>query len=1031
MADASNRGEGGSDGQWRSLGELTNREGMDGARAREFMEGVTEEFDLTAMAPMSRKRFLALLSASAAFAAAGCTAYRDKGAIVPYTRKPEEITPGVANAYASTCTGCSQQCGILIKTREGRPIKVDGNPDHPVNRGKICATGQASILNLYDPQRLRQPAFGSLSGRTGELTWDQADRDVRGALETAVRDAREIAIVAPPISSPSARRTLDLFAQRFPTTRLYSYELFNDENRRTAWRDLYGTADLPSIAWERASIILALESDFLGPEGTSVENIGRFASRRDAVNGNGLTRLYCVEGAMSLTGANADYRLRLRPDLQLGFVYALLHEIIARVSSERLHGETEQMLKGHSLEAFGIANGLTTEVLTHLVDDLVAQKGKAIVHAGPTLPVAVHAAVHLLNDLLGNDALYDFELAHRAPSPLTPVEEFERLIERMKGGSVAVVIHLRTNPVFHLPRTLGYQDALGKVPTSISLVEFDDETSQHCSYILPAHHAFESWGDYAGRVTVVSFQQPVIAPLYATRQPEAVLLYWSSNETAFRESFYHEFMMGLWEKDRYPAMKRAVEFRTFWFSALHDGVIRTDEQAETPRAPRAPRLAQIPAEGPPEPFTVILRQNHFIGDGHFANNGWLQELPHPISKVTWDNYAAMSPATAGRLAVESEDVVRVALRHGAQDLPIFVQPGMADNLIAVELGYGRWNGGTVGTGVGADAILLLPAAGLTGERIMTGASVSTTGAHYRLATTQEHHALDDTLLSDLHHKRGIIRDGTVAEYQRDNEFLHRSEEKPESITSDVQYRGVKWAMAIDLNKCVGCNACVAGCNVENNIAVVGKDQVERGREMQWIRIDRYYAGTPEDPQLSHQPMLCQQCDNAPCENVCPVAATNHSPDGLNQMVYNRCVGTKYCSNNCPYKVRRFNFFNFRDNYADGYYLQEPVSLVHNPEVTVRSRGVMEKCTFCIQRIAEARQHAAEQGRPLSGNDVKTACQEACPAEAIVFGDMNDPASLVSAYRKHPLGYTVLEEVNARPNVTYMARLRNIHPEKKA
>jgi molybdopterin-containing oxidoreductase family iron-sulfur binding subunit len=359
---------------------------------------------------------------------------------------------------------------------------------------------------------------------------------------------------------------------------------------------------------------------------------------------------------------------------------------------------------------------------------------------------------------------------------------------------------------------------------------------------------------------------------------------------------------------------------------------------------------------------------------------------------------------------------------------VFVQPGQADGYISFELGYGRTNAGPIGSDVGVDVSVLLPMNSLTGPRIVSGAKISKVPGRYELVTTQEHHSLDDTFVKELHLKREIIREGTLLQFEKDPKFLHHEKKEFFNIAKDVEYNGVKWAMSIDLNKCIGCNACVAGCNVENNIPVVGKEQVQRGREMQWIRLDRYYAGTSDNPSLSHQPMLCQHCDNAPCENVCPVVATNHSPDGLNQMVYNRCVGTKYCSNNCPYKVRRFNFFNWRDNLAEGYYEQEPISLMNNPEVTVRSRGVMEKCSFCVQRIAEARQHATEQGRPLKGSDVKTACQEACPATAIVFGDMNDPKSEISISRAHDLGYHVLEDTNARPNVTYLAKLRNIHSE---
>ncbi|MDP3442824.1 MAG: 4Fe-4S dicluster domain-containing protein, partial [Ignavibacteria bacterium] len=416
---------------------------------------------------------------------------------------------------------------------------------------------------------------------------------------------------------------------------------------------------------------------------------------------------------------------------------------------------------------------------------------------------------------------------------------------------------------------------------------------------------------------------------------------------------------------------------------------------------------------------------YYIKDGRFANNGWLQEIPHPISKVAWDNYASISPQLANQLGVELSDVIEVSVNGKNLSLPVVVQPGVAKNVINIELGYGRTVIGEVGKAVGFNAIILF-----TKEQkfIYENVSVKKTGSVYKLASTQEHHSLDDTFVKDFHRIRKIIQDGTVEEYNSDPHFLHHGKHEIFSITDEHAYTGNKWAMAIDLNKCTNCSACIASCNVENNIPVVGKDQVSRGREMHWMRLDRYYSGTPEEPIVSNQPMLCQHCDNAPCENVCPVNATNHSPDGLNQMAYNRCVGTRYCSNNCPYKVRRYNFYNFRDNFADAYYENNLTSLVHNPEVTVRSRGVMEKCTFCVQKIMDARSIAIKEGRDLKGEDVVTACQSACPTNAIVFGDANDKKSAVAKLRNHNLAYHVLEELNVKPNVTYIAKLRNIHSE---
>jgi Fe-S-cluster-containing dehydrogenase component/anaerobic selenocysteine-containing dehydrogenase len=992
--------------------ELDEPGSLNQARTNEFVEGVTDQFDPAQMSTMSRKQFLALLAASAAFAAAGCSDYRDRGEIVPYVKKPEGITPGVANHYASTCTCCAQACGILIKTREGRPIKIDGNPDHPINRGKICAKGQASILNLYDPYRLRAPKFGNSSGKTGEPTWKDVDAEVVSRLSEASRNGKEIALVMQGINSPTTKKILDEFVQCYPSAKIYSYQLFNDENRKSAWFACYGAKELPVIDWSKAKIVLALESDFLGTEGSVMEQIREFTDGRDIMKFTDFNRLYCVEGAMSLTGANADYRLRLRPEAQLEFASTL----VAELGGERLPGAL-------SLKEFSTKHNLSEEDFEILLNDLRQHRGQSIVYAGDSLPESVHLAVNHLNDILENNALYKKNKSSVNVSPLSSVQELDALVSRMKSGSIALVIHFDSNPVYHLPSAYDYEAALRSVPFSIALVESDNETSQLCSLVIPTNHAYESWGDYKVRTGILSLQQPVIAPLYNTRQKEAALLNWTKNVGEYEETMYHEFLMNRWREDVYPSLKLKVDFKTFWYSALHDGVIEFNEKAEAPgkfKRESLSAIVQTDASG----LALALTESYFHGDGSFANNGWLQELPHPISKVVWDNYAAISPQTAKKFGVDSNDLIEIKLPAGSIAVPVFLQPGQADDMISIALGYGRTMAGPVGSNVGFNLQSLLTKESILGTRIWSDAIITKIPGTHQLVTTQEHHALDDEFLKDLHFKRKIIREGTVENYRKNPNFLHGEKTELFSIAKEVEYKGVKWAMAIDLNKCIGCNACVAGCNVENNIPVVGKEQAAHGRTMHWIRIDRYYSGTDASPSLSHQPMLCQQCDNAPCENVCPVVATNHSPDGLNQMVYNRCVGTKYCSNNCPYKVRRFNFFNWRDSFAEGFYEQPVVHLVHNPEVTVRSRGVMEKCTFCIQRIMEARQHAIERGQDLRGSDVKTACQEACPATAIVFGDMNDQQSEISKYRNHSLGYHVLEELNVRPNVTYLAKLRN-------
>jgi molybdopterin-containing oxidoreductase family iron-sulfur binding subunit len=495
--------------------------------------------------------------------------------------------------------------------------------------------------------------------------------------------------------------------------------------------------------------------------------------------------------------------------------------------------------------------------------------------------------------------------------------------------------------------------------------------------------------------------------------------------SSYNHDVYHKYLMNRWETDVYPMINPVSDFRKFWYSCLHDGVIEY-----TYKNPVLPvfALAGLPSLNTTKNgFTVILNKNYTVGDGRYSNNGWLLELPHPVSKVAWDNYAAIAPKTAKELNVKNNDLIEIKVHGKTLKLPVVEQPGMAEKVIVTELGYGRTNAGEVGNNVGFNANILISVNGFS-NWILTGAEVKKTNEIYEVYSTQEHHPLDEDFVKDLHFKRDIIKESTVEEYKKNKHVLKHEGHEIVNIQPEREYKGRKWAMAIDLNKCISCNNCVSSCNVENNIPVVGKDQVANGREMHWIRLDRYYSGTPEEPKVSLQPMLCQHCDHAPCENVCPVVATTHSEDGLNQMTYNRCVGTRYCANNCPYKVRRFNFFNFRDRLADGHYQKDSVALAHNPEVTVRSRGVMEKCTFCVQRIMESRQEAIKEGREVKGSEVKTACQEACPADAIIFGNMNDKESDIAKARKHDLGFHVLEALNVKPNVTYLAKLRNIYSE---
>ncbi|WP_337872381.1 TAT-variant-translocated molybdopterin oxidoreductase [Ignavibacterium sp.] len=1006
---------------WRSFEELYKNEKTLEARHHEFADGVTDDFNPNEnLSGISRRKFLALLGASAALAGVACSDYRDKGEIVPYNVKPEEIIIGRPNYYASACTVCANACGILIKTREGRPIKIDGNPEHPVNQGKICAKGQANILNLYDPERLQQPLKKTSTG-FDTIEWNKVDKDIIAALSMA--GSKEIAIVSHTITSPTTIKVLEEFKSKFPSTKIYSYELFNSSSRNSAWAKCYGSGSFPLIKWNEAKVIVSLESDFLGVEGNTVENKRLFAEGRDA-NNKSFSRLYVIESSMTLTGMNADYRMRLKPEQQFAFVMSLMSEL------NKKGAISTSIASDYNLDTIVQKFNLNKERVNHLVNDIAENKGKSILFAGDLLPENVHIAINILNDLLGNNKLYRTDSSEINLMNLSSLDELKELTDKIRNGQVAAVIHLDCNPVYHFPVDLNYKNLLAKIPTVVTFTERLNETSQYSNYVLPLNHNFESWGDAKTRTGLISLQQPVIAPLHNTRQTESILLTWiSTNPETYSEKLYHDYLMKNWETNIYPTLKSKIEFKQLWFGALHDGFALTNESTPTVSNINLSALNGVNSNSESNDFTLVLRESYQVGDGRFANNGWLQELPHPVSKITWDNYAAISHNTAKSLNVENDDLVEVSVGERKLTLPVFIQAGNADNTITIELGYGREFSGIVASGVGFNANSLLSANPEFSNWIYTNASVKKAGGKYSLASTQEHHAFDNPRTQDLHLKRHIIQEGIVALYEKKPDFIqeHRPKEL-ESVYTPFQYNEMKWGMAIDLNKCLGCGDCVVACNVENNVPVVGKDQVLESREMQWLRIDRYYSGSPDDPRVSVQPMLCQHCDQAPCENVCPVVATIHSPDGLNQMVYNRCVGTRYCSNNCPYKVRRFNFFNFRDHFRDGYQESSIFTLIFNPEVTVRSRGVMEKCTFCVQRIEEARSEATRKGIPIKGTDVKTACQEACPTNAIQFGDINGKDSEFYKYRTHELGYYVLEELNVRPNVTYIAKLRNIHTE---
>jgi Fe-S-cluster-containing dehydrogenase component len=949
---------------------------------------------------LSRRRFLALFSASAALATgAGCKPSGKCALIVPYTRKQEEIVPGVADYYASTFQEGEVAYPVLVKTREGRPIHVEGNDENPRHRGKTTFRATADLLGLYDPDRWRGPLA---DGRP--TSWPAAIARLVAGLRAG--GDKDVVLMTSAALSPSRRALIARLREAVPGLRHVPWEPAADHHRRQAERALLGDSRMPSHRFEAAQVIVALEADFLGTLGDTVAAIAGFASqRRPTASGDGMNRLYVLESGMSLTGSRADVRLPMRPSALARIAFGLLRAVHLRGGKPLPDGMDASALEAFALERLPEAKPYQAE-LDALIRDLLAAGPQALVLAGPAASPEAHAACIILNRMLGavGVTVADRETIP-APALATP-EEFTKLVADMASGRVAVALVWDVNPAYDDPRAEdggAWRAALANVPLRVRLGPVPDETAEGCNLILPTNHWLESWNDFEPSPDLLTLQQPVVAPLYDTLQGEDVLLRCLAGLGRPAGETYQDFLKQRWQAEVQPK-DSPVSFARFWNTCLHDGVlerkaeplpVRSLDGAAGMRAAAAAARAIAPA------FELVLDVDGRLYDGRYANNGWLQEMPDPITRTSWGNPLSVSPADADRLHLKNGD--RVTLGQGPA-VPILRQPGQAPGVLRLSLGHGRWQG-SVAAEVGVRAWAFAPA---LGTRVVAVAQVRATGGRQELALAQDHDTLDG---------RDVARTFTLAEFAQRAQAAHAPADLP-SLYDKQEYQGPRWGMAIDLAACVGCGACVVACQSENNIPVVGPEQVRKGRAMHWMRIDRYYEGGESRPSVVHEPMLCQQCDDAPCETVCPVQATNHGPSGLNQMVYNRCVGTRYCANNCPYKVRRFNFLDFTGD------TPASLQLAFNPEVTVRPRGVMEKCTFCVQRIRNAEQVVKRDGRELRDGDITPACAAACPASAIVFGDLRDPSSAVSKLSRSNRGYHVLEELGTRPAVTYLAALKN-------
>jgi molybdopterin-containing oxidoreductase family iron-sulfur binding subunit len=1008
---------------WKSLGEREHP-GEATAGARDEFPGPLD----AEPTQLGRRGFLRAAGFSFAGAAlTGCqTAPVEKA--IPFLVQPEEITPGRALHYASTCGACSAACGLLVKNRDGRPIKLEGNPDHPLSRGGLCAVGQASILGLYDSQRLTNPLRDGV-----ETTWETVDREVIARL-AEIRERRgAVRFLTGTVNSPTVLAQIASFLSQFPNAKHVVYDPLSSSAILDAHERTHGVRVLPRYRFEKAEVIVSFDADFLGTWFSPVEHTrGYHEGRRLEVPLPRASHHVQFESRMSLTGAKADERIAVTPS-ELGPIASRLAAAVAKLA-----GEDFPSVDGVQ------ALPLPAERVEGIARRLWAARGRSLVVSG-SQDVETQVLCNYLNHLLGN---YRSTLDIDRPSRqrLGNDRELRLLLDELEERAVAALLIWGVNPVYDLPQPEEVAAAIQKTPLVISLDERRSETAELAHFVCPDPHYLESWGDNEPVPGVVSVQQPCLRPLGNTRALVETLAAWSGDPKSA-----YELMREHWQAHLFPRQSAQPSFEDFWDHAVHDGVVELAApavQTGSFRSDQAVLPSASDAAGPTE-LSLELYPKPAILDGRHAYNPWLQELPDPVTKVTWDNYACLSPALAAALGVRDGDVVEIRPMLDGKpslELPVVLQPGQHDRIVAVALGYGakaserfanvgpQWlrRKPTVNSDghVGRNAAPLLRF--VDGSLTYSGLPVKIrpTGGHEDLACTQAHHTITvpESLALPGGERRPAVRETTLDGYlhAQGGAEAHsgRAHDTHEDLwPADHAYTGHRWAMAIDLDACTGCSACVVSCQVENNIPVVGKDEMHRQREMHWMRIDRYYSGGDADVEVTHQPMLCQHCENAPCETVCPVLATVHSAEGLNQQVYNRCVGTRYCANNCPYKVRRFNWFDYaREDRLE--------NLVLNPDVTVRSRGVMEKCSFCVQRIQEAKIEAKRRGEEIRDGEIQTACQQSCPAGAIVFGDLNDPFSRIAQLVKSPRHYRVLEELNVKPAVGYLEVVRRKQPGKE-
>ncbi len=908
---------------------------------------------------------------------------------IPYLNHPETLTPGMASWYASSFADGNRYCSILVKTRDGRPIKIEGNDKSGFTRGGTSALVQASVLSLYDDgARYKHPVKNNEA-----IAWEKADSEIIQALRSAATHGKKSFLVTPTILSPATQQLMREFRNLYPSLEIVTWDAVSYEAIRKAHNQSFGFNIIPDYHFEKAQLVVSFSADFLATWLSPLAFANRFAqTRKVSAEKQSMSHHIHFEAGMSVSGSNADVRIPVKPSQEMEIIMELYNEMAA--------------LTGNAV----FSSPSTDYDTKALAREILNNRGKTIVVCGHN-NTDIQVLINAINNMAG---AYGNTIDGSQPLNMGQGnnEAMDAMIADMEAGNAGVVLFYNTNPLYNHPKAAALRSALEKAEISVSFAQAKNETAAACQYILPDNHYLESWNDAMPKTGFYSLCQPAMQPIFNTRQFQSALLVWQEKDADF-----HAYLMEYWRINLFPTQNNYPDFQQFWVNTLQAGIQENNQSISFSSSPAASvaseaitRLKEVTTQSAEVQFMVY--ENVSVADGSYANNPWLQELPDPITKITWDNFAAISARFAEDNDLQDGDIIRV----NDLEIPLMIQPGQAYGSISVALGYGRTHAGKSADNVGVNAFVLRK----DNEFPWNVMSWEKTGGRYEFARTQTHHNMEG---------RHIVRESTLDKYQENpkagNEIRDYHLKHMSSLYPELVFEGHHWAMMIDLNSCTGCSTCVIACQSENNTPVIGKQEVKNRRIMHWLRIDRYYTGDTENPGVVFQPLTCQHCDNAPCENVCPVAATNHSHEGLNQMAYNRCVGTKYCINNCPYKVRRFNWYKYAGNEKFDFNMNSELGrMVLNPDVTVRERGVVEKCSFCVQRIQAAKSEAKTQRRALKDGDVVPACVASCPSDALVFGDLNDPNSRVAQLIKDPRNYHLLEELHTLPSIGYLTKIRN-------